>query len=90
MQSEATSALLKDPNSIPSQELKHFIETYGIEFRTFKHGAFHGFLTGLFISLAFVGVTALFEKRNAKYILIHVGYWTICSCLMGGLLSAFF
>lgn len=57
-------------------------------FRTFGHGAFHGFLTGLFFVLPTLGVPALFERKSFKYIFINVGYWIVCSMLMGGIICA--
>ena len=63
-----------------------FMAKYGHNFRTFKHGAFHGTLSGLFVALPIVAINALFERRSFKYILIHVGYWTITIALMGGVI----
>jgi hypothetical protein len=60
----------------------------GNDFRTFKHGALHGFFSGLFIALPILGTNALFEQKGWKYILINVGCWTITLALMGGLLYA--
>lgn len=59
---------------------------YGNNFRTFGHGATHGFFAGLMFALPIIGTTALFERRGWKYIWIHVGYWTICLALMSGVL----
>lgn len=47
------------------------------EFRTYKHGAFHGFLTSIFLVLPIIGVNALFERKTWKYIGIHWLYWAI-------------
>lgn len=57
-------------------------------FRTFKHGALHGFTTALAIVLPILGTNALFEQKGWKYIWINVGYWAITLVLMGGLLCA--
>jgi hypothetical protein len=65
------------------------IQKYGTNFRTFKHGAFHGSFTGIMFVLPLITVNALFERRSWKYILIHGGYWTVSLGLMGGLISAF-
>jgi hypothetical protein len=62
-----------------------FMNDYGTNFRTFKHGALHGFMSGLLLSLSLVGIVSLFERRSWKYIFIHVGYWTITLTLMGGI-----
>lgn len=79
---------MKDPQSEVSLWFKDFMEKYGRNFRTFKHGAFHGFLSGLFIALPIVGINALFERRGWKYIFIHTGYWALTLMLMGGILCA--
>jgi hypothetical protein len=63
-----------------------FMAKYGHNFRTFKHGAFHGTLTGLFVALPLVAINGMFERRSFKYVLIHVGYWTITIALMGGVI----
>lgn len=69
--------------------LQDFMSKYGTEFRTFKHGAFHGMLTGIFIFLPVMGTNALFERRSWKYILMNVGYWALSAAIMGGIISAF-
>lgn len=57
-------------------------------FRTFKHGALHGFITAITVALPIIGINALFEQRGWKYIWIHTGYWAITLMLMGGVLCA--
>ena len=80
---------MKDPNSSISQSTTAFMNTYGREFRTFKHGAFHGLLYTLFLVLPVVGITAMFERRSWTYIWIHVGYYAVTLMLMGGIISQF-
>lgn len=75
---------MKDPNSEISIWLKEFMDQYGTRFRTFKHGAFHGALTGLFFAWPLIGINALFERKSAKYTAIHTGYWVITLALIGG------
>ncbi len=67
--------------------LADFMEKYGQNFRTFKHGAFHGTFAGLFMALPVLGVNALFERRSFKYIALHTGFWVVSFALMGGVLS---
>ena len=55
-------------------------------FRTFKHGALHGTIAGLFFALPVLGTNALFERKGWKYILVNCGYWTVCLALMGGVI----
>ncbi len=66
--------------------LKNYMDAYGTTYRTFKHGALHGFMTGLFFALPVIGVGALFERRSWKYTLIAGGYWVITCMLMGGII----
>jgi hypothetical protein len=82
----ANDATTKDPNSASSLYLKNFFDLYGTNFRTFKHGAFHGTLAALFFVLPVIGINALFEKRGFKYIAIHTGYWMVTLALMGGII----
>ena len=69
--------------------INDFMTNYGTNFRTFKHGAFHGVLTGIFVALPILGVNALFERKSGKYIAINVGFWTVCLTLMGGIICQF-
>ena len=63
-----------------------FMDDYGNTFRTFKHGALHGVLAGLFSALPIIGTNALFERKSAKYILINSGYWIVTLAVMGGII----
>ncbi|MBK8053662.1 MAG: DUF1761 domain-containing protein [Saprospiraceae bacterium] len=76
------------PGSEANLFAQDFISKYGTEFRTYKHGAFHGFLTGLFVFLPIMATNALFERKSWKYIFLNVGYWTLCAAIMGGIISA--
>ena len=62
-----------------------FMADYGNDFRTFKHGMLHGFITGLFLALPIVGTDALFERRSWKYTLVVGGFWIVCLTIMGGI-----
>jgi hypothetical protein len=76
-----------DPSkALPSYSA--FMTDYGTSFRTFKHGALHGFMTGLFLALPIIGVGALYERRSFKYVLIAGGYWVITCMIMGGIICA--
>ncbi len=57
-------------------------------FDTFKHGAFHGTALGLLVALPVITINGLFDRRNAKYILINAGFWIACLALMGGIIDA--
>lgn len=71
------------------QYTQDFMNNYGVNFRTFKHGALHGAMAGIFFVLPVLGTNALFERKGVKYIAINVGYWTVCLALMGGVICEF-
>lgn len=62
-----------------------FMADYGTAFRTFKHGALHGFMAGLFLALPMIAINGLFERKSWKYILINAGYWTVSMTIMGAI-----
>lgn len=62
-----------------------FMKTYGENFRTFKHGALHGFLASLFFAFPIFAINAMFERKSWKYIFINAGYWAVSLTIMGGL-----
>ncbi|HTN46532.1 MAG TPA: DUF1761 domain-containing protein [Flavipsychrobacter sp.] len=77
-----------DPDSALWKTINEFMQGYGNRFRTFKHGAFHGFLTALTIILPVIAVTSMFERKSWKLIWINWGYWAVCFMLMGGVVCA--
>jgi Protein of unknown function (DUF1761) len=80
---------IDDPNSEVGAFFKTIMDRVGNNYRTFKHGAFHGTLGGLFMSASLIGINSLFERKSFKYVAIHVGYWVITMALMGGIICAF-
>lgn len=84
-QTGATSATVNIAGIDPSV-LKNYMDAYGTTYRTFRHGAIHGFMAGLFFALPVIGVGALFERRSWKYTLIAGGYWLVTCLLMGGII----
>ena len=62
-----------------------FMDDYGTAYRTFKHGALHGCITGVMFALPLLGINALFERKGWKYILINGGYWIVTLTVMGGI-----
>ncbi|MFN0031286.1 MAG: DUF1761 domain-containing protein [Flavobacteriales bacterium] len=68
---------------------KDVVTRFPNQYRTFGHGAFHGFLVGLELALPIIGINSLFERKGAKYIFINVGYWAICFMLMGGVICQY-
>lgn len=81
-------AEMKDPSTAVGALYKSVMDAYGNEFRTFKHGAFHGLLSSIFIILPVMATNAMFERKSWKYIWINWGYWAITFCIMGGIISA--
>jgi Protein of unknown function (DUF1761) len=79
-------AALKDPTSSLSMYTNDFLTKYGQNFRTFKHGALHGTIGGIFLGFPFIGMNAIWEGKSFKYVLIHVGYWIVTLALMGGII----
>lgn len=67
-------------------QIAAFMDTYGGRFRTFKHGALHGSLVGLFIGLPIIIINGLFEAKSLKYGFINAFYWIITLGIMGGIL----
>ena len=63
-----------------------FMDQYGNYYRTFKHGALHGGLIGVFVGLPIIMINGLFETRSLKYGFINAGYWVVTLSLMGGIL----
>ena len=80
---------MSDPNSAISLYVKDFMDKYGNNFRTFKHGSFHGILTGIFLIFPLLAINAMFERKGFKYIFINAGYWIISFAIMGGIICAF-
>lgn len=85
----ANDPAAKQPGSELYQYIQDFFTQYGSNFRTFKHGAFHGALSGIFVALPIISITSMFEGKGFKYIAIHAGYWILNMALMGGLICAF-
>jgi hypothetical protein len=79
----------RDPNSDIQKFIADFMGKYGHNFRTFKHGAFHGTISGIAIALPLVTINALFERKGFKYIAINAGYYILCFILMGGVICQF-
>ncbi|WP_439131185.1 DUF1761 domain-containing protein [Polaribacter sp.] len=68
---------------------ENFVTTYGDRFRTFKHGAFHGIIYGVFLVLPILGIIAVFEKKSLKYVAINASYWIVTLAIMGGIVCKY-
>jgi hypothetical protein len=62
-----------------------FMADYGNAYRTYKHGALHGLLAGLFMFLPVIAINGMFERKSWKYILINGMYWTVALTIMGAI-----
>jgi len=69
--------------------MQDFFDKYGMKYRTFKHGALHGFIGGAFFALPVIGMIGLFERKGWKYIWINAGFWIVSLTIMGGLVCQF-
>lgn len=92
-QAHLQSIVMNEPGLGQSgSEVQQFMDTfttkYGGNFRTFKHGMFHGAIASIFFALPIVGIVSLFERRSFRYIFLHAGYWFVSITLMGGVLCA--
>ena len=64
-------------------------DLHGTEaFLTFKHGALHGSMLGVFVALPILATNALFEQKSFKYVAINAGYWIVTMALMAGVINA--
>ncbi len=85
-QNALPSLVMGDESPATQEWLKDAMSRYGTNFRTFKHGMLHGFMTGLFLALPIVGLSSQFEMKSWKYIFITAGYWIVSLMLMGGII----
>jgi hypothetical protein len=67
-------------------ELK-YVAHGGSEFTTFKHGAYHAFMDGIFILIPVFGTLSLYEQKGIKYFAITTGYWLLSFVVIGGIIS---
>lgn len=63
-----------------------FMQKYGNNYRTFKHGVLHGVLSGVFFVLPILAIIAMFERKSVKYVAINAGYWIVTLAFMGGII----
>lgn len=63
-----------------------FMNDYGTHFRTFKHGALHGFMSGVLLAFPLIATNAMYERRSFKYALVTSGFWIVCFTIMGGII----
>ena len=81
--------LLSDHSSAFYGHVKAVYDQCSGSFHTFKHGAFHGALLGIFTILPIIATGAMFERKGFKYIAINAGYWILCLTIMGAIVCHF-
>ena len=59
---------------------------YANDFRTFKHGALHGAMIGIFYIFPVIALNGMYEKKSMKLSFINAAYWTLTLALMGGII----
>lgn len=75
---------MKVNEALPSYQA--FMDDYIDAYRTFKHGALHGFMLGLVFILPITAINGLFEQKSWKYMLITGGYWIVSLTIMGAII----
>lgn len=63
-----------------------YMQVHGHMFRSFDHGALHGFFASLFVVVPVIATNCLFEQRSFKYAAITSGYWILVMTLMGAII----
>ena len=69
--------------------VQDFLGKYGDKHRHFGHGVLHGILNAFGFALPFIGIHAILDNRNLKYVAHHFSYWLITSAIIGGCISEF-
>lgn len=67
----------------------NFMSKFGHNFRSFRHGAFHGTIAGVMFAMPVLAINAMFERKKFKYIAINSGYWIVSLAIMGGIICKF-
>ncbi len=79
-------AMVGGDAALGSETFKAFMTEYGTVYRTYKHGALHGFMAGVLFALPIIAINARFERKSWKYIFIHAGYWSLTLTIMGAII----
>lgn len=80
--------MIGGPDLIPTAKPSYaaFLADYGDAFRTYKHGALHGFMSGIFLASPIIAMNGLFERKSWKYSAVHAGYWIVMMTIMGAII----
>lgn len=68
------------------KDLLYILELYGKNFRSFGHGAFHGFLNSIFLILPILVFQKLTANLPWRITIYHWAFWASCSIIMGGII----
>jgi len=68
------------------KDLIYIFELYGKNFRSFKHGAFHGLLNSIFIVLPILIYGKYTSNSSWRSVFFQWIYWMICGILMSGII----
>lgn len=68
-------------------EYQELMNQYGERYRTFGHGFAHGIFYSILLVLPILGFLTYTERKGWKYLLIHLGFWTLSLSLMAGALN---
>ncbi len=69
-------------------QVADFDANFGGLHRSFGHGVLHGLMMSILLVLPIIAINALFERKSARYIFLHWGYWALSISLMGGVICA--
>ncbi len=69
--------------------LNERVPNWATSFRTFGHGALHGFIVALFVGIPVLATNSMFEQKGFKYVAVNGGYWLLTITLMGGVICQF-
>ncbi len=80
--------MIGGPNMIDAAQPSYaaFLADYGDAFRTFRHGAIHGSMLGIFVALPIIAINGLFDQKSWKYIAVTAGYWIVVMTIMGAII----
>ena len=68
------------------KDLIYVFELYGKNFRSFKHGVFHGVLNAIFIVLPILVYGKFSSQVSWKSIFFQWLFWVISGAIMGGII----
>ena len=80
---------MQDKGSALANTVQGLMDKYGHNFRTFKHGALHGSLTGLYFVLPVLVIIGLAECKKICWIAVHAAFWIMCLAIMGGIVCEY-